>query len=74
MEFTFEAQQDMTFYAPMVGEVARAVFHEANADTAELLRAPEGCSRLPRMLGGLYLRPAVMPSGMSFISIIYSDK
>ena len=42
LEFTFEAEQEMTFRAPMVRKVPGGVFEHAHAYVAEVPRAPMG--------------------------------
>ena len=42
VDLAFEAQHDVPLRAPVVGDVAGRVLDHADADLAELLRAPEG--------------------------------
>lgn len=37
---TLQTQQDVAFFAPVIGEIARTVLHHAHADIAELACAP----------------------------------
>ena len=51
------AQQDVSFQAPVIGQVTRGVFDTADADVTELLSSPERGAALTFVLGGLYVRP-----------------
>jgi len=42
MKFAFQAQQNVTLGAPMIGKVARAILNHANSNITKLLRAPTG--------------------------------
>jgi hypothetical protein len=42
MELTLEAEEYVSFDAPMIGEIARRVLNHANADAPEVLSTPEG--------------------------------
>jgi hypothetical protein len=57
VEDSFQAEQNVPLLAPVVGEVARGVIDHANADRAQLARAPRGGTRRTRMLGRRELRP-----------------
>jgi hypothetical protein len=41
LKFTAMAQQQMPFLAPMIGYIARRVFHQPYPDVSELARAPD---------------------------------
>lgn len=53
VQLALQAQQHVAFAAPVVGQVARRVFHHANADGAELAGAPVGDAGLSGMGCGL---------------------
>ena len=57
LQFTFQAKQDMTLCAPMIGKVTGTVFDKTDSDIVELLCAPGSRSRFPLVFGRLYLRP-----------------
>ena len=40
VQFTFDAKQDVTFTAPVISCVTRAIFNHADTDLAKLLCAP----------------------------------
>jgi len=40
-QLAFETQKNVSFLAPMVGEIAGRILHHADADVAEGLRAPQ---------------------------------
>ena len=47
----------MPLCAPMIGKIARAIFHHADSDMIKLLRAPIGGARFAFVLRGVDLRP-----------------
>ena len=51
VQFTFQAEQDVTLLAPVIGKVAGAVFDQANPDIVELLIAAEDGSWIERRSG-----------------------
>lgn len=57
MQLALEAEQNMSFGAPVIGEVSRRVFDHAYANGAELPRTPKGGTAFPFVLGGRYLTP-----------------
>ena len=57
MELTFDAQENVTLHAPMVGEVARLVLDHAHADASEVLGSPVCAAALALVLGRRDLRP-----------------
>ena len=57
VQLTFEAKQDVPLAAPMVSQVACRVFDHANADVAEMLRAPVSCATVSLVLGSVDAGP-----------------
>jgi hypothetical protein len=55
MEFAFDAEKDMAFHAPMVGEIAWRVLDHAYTDASKVLRAPIGAAALACVLRSLDL-------------------
>jgi hypothetical protein len=53
IELALEAKEDVTFGAPMVGQITRRVFHHPYPDVPELLRAPIGGPGDAFVFGGL---------------------
>src|SRR5688572_19427221 len=48
---TFQAKQDMPFFAPVVSQITWTVCDHANANLAKMLCAPEGSAARSLMLG-----------------------
>jgi len=57
VEFAVDAQQDVPFVAPVIGQVVARIFDHPHPDIPEQLCAPIGQPRLPLVLGGLETRP-----------------
>ena len=57
MKLALQTEQDMTFCTPMIGKVARAVFHQAHTDIIEMLCTPKRLARLPFVFRRYDLRP-----------------
>jgi hypothetical protein len=57
MQLTFQAQQDVPFFAPVARQVARGVLNQAHPDVIELLRASIGHACLTRVFRHFDLRP-----------------
>ena len=55
MERAAQAEQDMPFFTPVIGEVARRVFDHPNPDGAELPRAPKRFTCGAGVLGGQHV-------------------
>ncbi len=51
VELAFEAEQNVAFHTPMIGEVARRVFQETDSDIAKLTGAPKCFAGGAWMLG-----------------------
>ena len=51
VQFTLKAKQYVSLAAPMVSEITLRVFDHANADVAEMLRAPVSCATVSLVLG-----------------------
>ena len=49
VQFTFQAEQDVAFCAPMVSQVAGTIFHHAHPNIFELLRATGSHACFPGM-------------------------
>lgn len=57
VQFAFEAEQDVAFFAPVIGDITRRVFDHADADSTELAGAPVGAAAFARVLSPFDLRP-----------------
>lgn len=57
-EFSGHAKHDVSFGAPVVGQVAGRVFHHANPDVAQVLRSPDGMTMFAGMFGFRYVGPS----------------
>lgn len=57
LKLSFDAQQNMPFDTPMIGEVVRRVLNHADSNWAELACLPIGLARLAGVLGLGNLRP-----------------
>src|SRR5882724_3835503 len=57
VQLAVEHQQDMALLAPVIGEIARGVFHHAHPDVAEGAGAPIGLAGLAGMLGAFHAVP-----------------
>ena len=51
VQFALKAKQYVSLAAPMVSEITLRVFDHANADVAEMLRAPVSCATVSLVLG-----------------------
>lgn len=51
VQFAFDAQEDMAFDTPVVGQVAGRVFDHPDPDAAEVLRLPVGNAALAAVFG-----------------------
>ncbi len=54
MQLAIEAQKNVSFHAPVVSQVILRILDHADADTAEILGAPEGYACFALMLDPLY--------------------
>lgn len=57
VQFTLKAKQYVPLAAPMVSEITLRVFDHANADIAEMLRAPVICATVTLVFGSVYAGP-----------------
>jgi len=57
VQLAFQAQQDMAFLAPVVGQIARRVFDHTHAQRTELAGAPVGYTGFAGMFGRFDLAP-----------------
>lgn len=57
LQLAFQAEQNVPFRAPVIGPIARGVFHHANTNLTELLRSPQCMSGIPLMLRGSEISP-----------------
>jgi len=57
VQLALQAQQDVSFHAPVVSAIARRVFDHAHSDWAELARAPESDAGFALVRGGGELGP-----------------
>ena len=70
-EFSFKAEEYVTFRTPMIRTIAGRVLHNAHSDVAELPRAPIGRACLSLVLSRFNLRPVCDSKGdiSSFASV-----
>ena len=61
VEFSLQAQENVTLDTPMVGNIAGRVFHHAYPYFAKLPRAPVSNTRLAFMLSRFDYRPVRRP-------------
>ena len=52
-----DAKQDMTFFTPVVGQIARRILNQAHPDIAEILRSSVRCAVRTGMFRWLNGRP-----------------
>ncbi|MNI48804.1 hypothetical protein D3C73_1033870 [compost metagenome] len=57
VKLAFQTEEDVSLGAPVVGQVARRVFHHAYAQVAELARAPIGHARVAGVFGAFDFGP-----------------
>ena len=57
VEFSFQAQQDVTFCTPVIRQVSRTIFHHPDPDVIKSLCTPGGHSCLAFVFRGDNLRP-----------------
>lgn len=62
-EFALNAQQDVTFDAPVIGKIPRRVLDHAHPDIAKVPGTPVSQSGFALMLGGFNLRPVGSAKG-----------
>ena len=55
VQLAFDAQEDMAFDTPVVGQVAGRVFDHPDPDAAEVLRLPVGNAGLAGVFGAFNL-------------------
>lgn len=60
-----ETQNYVPFGAPVISGISSGMFHHANANVSEVLRAPCGDSTVSSMFGGRHLRPVGNGHGRS---------
>src|SRR5216683_6032727 len=63
VQFAFQHQEHVALLAPVVGKIARRVFHHAHADVVEGLGAPVSLAGLAGVLGALHAIPICRPEG-----------
>jgi len=71
VQFALKAKQYVSLAAPMVSEITLRVFDHANADVAEMLRAPVAVPLSPSCLVWSMLDQSVVPNGMLDMSMIF---
>ena len=62
-EFALDAQQDMAFDAPVIGEIPRRVLDHAHPDIAKVPGTPVSQPGFALVLGGFNLRPVGSAKG-----------
>jgi hypothetical protein len=53
VQLPFKTEQNMPFFAPVIGKISGTVFDHPHANVAKLAGAPGCCARLAPMLGPL---------------------
>jgi len=54
VQLSFQAQKNVSFHAPVISQLILRILDHADADTAEILGAPEGYACFALMLDSLY--------------------